>query len=75
MENPIKTIVKKLTKTDLAQLSRNERRAEAKKTGEPLVRGIQRSSDSTHKQIFVKEIRKSRAGVKYTVYKPLIVKK
>lgn len=71
MEN----IIKKMSKEQIAHLSRKERRAEAKLTGEPLVRGIQRSSEATHKQIFVKETRKSRAGVKYTVYKPLIVKK
>lgn len=71
----------------VSNLNRKDRRAEAfrKRTKEEIAkgiypervfaRGIQDSSEVKYKQVFVKTTRKSRAGVKYTVYKKLIVKK
>lgn len=59
----------------MSNLNRAGRRAEAKKNGTKMERGYQDKSVATHKQTFVKTKRKSRAGVEYVVYKPLIVKK
>lgn len=54
-------------------MNRKSRRAYAKKLGIEMPRGVQHSSEPTHKVEYKKVIRKSRAGVKYIVYKPLIV--
>lgn len=50
-------------------MNRQARRAYAKKLGIEMPRGVQHSSEPTHKVEYKKVIRKSRAGVKYTHYK------
>lgn len=57
------------------QLNRAGLRAGAKKEKTEIVRCTQDSSDVKYKQIYVTQTRKSRAGVEYTIYKPLIVRK
>jgi len=64
-------------------MNRHQRRAEAKKNGTKMERGVQdilRKDErgkviAPYKETTVKTKRKSRAGVEYVVYKTLIVKK